>query len=241
MDGRPILFVGDIQGCSGELALLLEQAGFRPKEHRLIPVGDTINRGPDASGVLDLLERMSAEPILGNHELALLGVWRRRAVPDWAQGPQSAFTQLDAQGCWDRRMVEISTWPEIREGAGWIAVHAGLHPTLSPKATDPWFLTGVRYCDEAGRMCRPTSEAPLQLPPGCRPWFEHYQGDRTVIFGHWAKRGLVREGRVRGLDSGCVYGRQLSGLWWPEDRLVQVQALQEYASPAGPEDPPMAR
>ena len=62
-DSRPILFLGDIQGCPEELAELLKQAAFDSRIHRLIPLGDTINRGPDAAGVISLLRQHRAEQI----------------------------------------------------------------------------------------------------------------------------------------------------------------------------------
>ncbi len=227
-DDRPILFVGDIQGCVRELELLLERAGFVPGRHRLLPVGDAINRGPDSPAVLDVLARAGAEPILGNHERALLEIRRTGAVPEWARRPRSAWAQLTAAGRWEGAMEAISRWPLWREGPGWIMVHAGLHPRRPPAATDPAFLTEVRWCDARGRRPRGVPKQQLEPPPGYRPWFEHYRGERTVVFGHWAQRGLVWCGRVRGLDTGCVYGGRLTGLWWPAERLVQVDALRPY-------------
>ena len=44
------------------------------------------------------------------------------------------------------------------------------------------------------------------------------------------------EGKSRGLDTGCVYGGRLTGLWWPEDALVQVDALANYRPVAEGED-----
>jgi bis(5'-nucleosyl)-tetraphosphatase (symmetrical) len=232
MDDRPILFLGDIQGCARELELLLERAGFRPGAHRLVPLGDTINRGPDAAGVLALLAEARAEPILGNHELGLLEIARDGRRAAWAQRPDYACVQLRAAGRWDAEMAAIARWPLVREGPGWIAVHAGLHPLHPPADTEAGFLTGVRWCDAEGRLppCRAGYRGgnPAAPPPGFRPWWEFYRGERSVLFGHWAQRGLVREGRVWGLDTGCVYGRALTGLWWPQQRLVQVPALQAY-------------
>jgi bis(5'-nucleosyl)-tetraphosphatase (symmetrical) len=227
-DPRPILFVGDVQGCVRELELLLERAGFRPGAHRLLPVGDTINRGPDAPGVLELLHASGAEPIQGNHERGLLEIVRSGVVPRWAQARHSAYVQLRRAGRWEAAMAEIAAWPLVREGADWIMVHAGLHPVLAPAQTDAAFLTEVRWCDAEGRRPEGIPKAQLEPPPGYRPWYEFYRGARRVVFGHWAQRGLIVEGRVRGLDTGCVYGGRLSGLWWPEDRLVQVDALQVY-------------
>jgi len=230
-DARPVLFVGDIHGCRSELERLLEVAGFRPGDHRLLPVGDTINRGPDAPGVLDLLRETGAEPLLGNHELALLALRGRDAPPNWALRSRSAWHQLQAAERWERDMAWVAAWPLFREGPGWIAVHAGLHPTLPPARTDPAFLTEVRFCDAAGRRPEVPERSPTEPPPGFRPWFEHLNGAhaagrRTVVFGHWARRGLEVGPGWWGLDTGCVYGRQLTGLWWPEGRLVQVPSAQ---------------
>ena len=44
----------------------------------------------------------------------------------------------------------------------------------------------------------------------------------AVVFGHWARRGLVIQPRLRGLDTGCVYGGRLTAWIVEENRLVQV-------------------
>ena len=221
-DERAILFVGDIQGCSRELELLLDQAGFVPGRHRLIPLGDTINRGPDAARTLALLRQAEAEPILGNHECALLELAQATPAPEHAQRPQSAYAQLLQAGQLQPALEWISSWPLYRSGGDWLAVHAGLHPLHAPEATDPAFLTNVRYCDANGHVPPESERNSKAAPAGFRPWHAFYQGQRTVMFGHWARQGLLIGTRLRGLDTGCVYGGRLTGLWWPEDRLVQV-------------------
>ena len=236
MNDRPVFFVGDIQGCARELELLLERAGFRKDAHRLIPVGDTINRGPDAPGVLDMLDRARAEPILGNHERALIAIHYSGDVPPWAESPRSAYAQLMAAGQWEAEIKRIAQWPLWRDGPDWIAVHAGLHPLRRPAHTHPVFLTEVRFCDEGGHLPEHVPKNTLDPPEGFKPWFDHYSGESTVIFGHWARRGLVRGEKTRGLDTGCVYGGRLTGLWWPDDTLVQVDALKNYRPVAGGED-----
>jgi bis(5'-nucleosyl)-tetraphosphatase (symmetrical) len=57
-----------------------------------------------------------------------------------------------------------------------------------------------------------------------------------VVFGHWARGGLVLRERVRGLDTGCVWGKQLTGWIAEEDRIVQVPARACYSPPSLPED-----
>ena len=54
-------------------------------------------------------------------------------------------------------------------------------------------------------------------------WWQLYQGEDLIIYGHDAKR-QVQDHRPRtlGLDSGCVYGGKLTGYLLEEDRLISV-------------------
>lgn len=221
----PILFVGDIQGCAEDLARLLERARFDPGRHLLIPLGDTINRGPDAPGVLRLLRESGARPIQGNHERAMLNLAPDTDLPTWARGPGSACKQLQRAGLWQQALDWIGTWPLVARGPGWIAVHAGLHPRLAPELTPAGFLTTVRWCSPEGELPPRCPGEATRPASGFAPWYDYYRGGDTILFGHWARQGLWLRDRLRGLDTGCVYGGTLSGLWWPEDRLVQVDSV----------------
>ncbi len=63
-----------------------------------------------------------------------------------------------------------------------------------------------------------------------RPWFEHWHPGPTVAFGHWAQLDPRRAERddLRFLDTGCVYGRQLTGWLVEEDRTVSIPARHAY-------------
>ena len=236
--GRRI-FVGDIQGCRIELERLLEKLRFDPSEDRLEPVGDLVNRGPDSLGCLRLLRDIGAKGVLGNHDLHLLrrSAGKRKARPD--------DTFEDVLGAEDRD--ELFEWlaakPLIRDLGDVLLVHAGLHPRwrdptdrLADK--DPYerdddtdFATRVRYCDPKG--ARPERDDPVPRRP-FRPWYEHSAAwnrkGRTIVFGHWAQRGLVRKRGFRGLDTGCVWGGKLTAWVAEEDRLVHVRAEKPWAS-----------
>ncbi|MEC8252458.1 MAG: hypothetical protein VX044_04540, partial [Planctomycetota bacterium] len=81
------------------------------------------------------------------------------------------------------------------------------------------YAVNVRYCDARG--ARPPRDWPPPGPP-YRPWDDFYRGRKRVVFGHWARRGLVVRPRCVGLDTGCVYGGKLSAWIAEEDRVVQV-------------------
>lgn len=235
------IFIGDIQGCREELEQLLERLAFDPATDRLLPVGDLVNRGPDSLGVLRLLSELGAEPVLGNHDLHLLGCadgtrsLRGRDTLDAVLKSDDRDTLLD----WLRAQPFVRVFPDL------YLVHAGLHPKwrapleelAHENATSPGeaarFAVRVRHCAENGEL-PPALGSPTADPPGpYRPWFEHYRPEahdgRTVVFGHWAVRGLVREAFLRGLDTGCVWGKRLTAWIAEEDRLVDVPAARCYS------------
>lgn len=202
------IFVGDIQGCREALERLLVAVGFAAGRDRLLPVGDLVNKGPDSSGTLALLMQLGAEPVLGNHDLHWLAK-QREPVParrDW-----------------------LASQPIVRLFDDLIVVHAGLHPQWDEgklanlSEAERNFAVNVRYCDADGRQ--PSSDWPPPGPP-FRPWDDFYRGHKRVVFGHWARRGLVVRPQCVGLDTGCVYGGQLSAWIAEEDRIVQVPGWQ---------------
>jgi hypothetical protein len=61
------------------------------------------------------------------------------------------------------------------------------------------------------------------------PWGALWKGPEHAVFGHDAIRGLQQHPLATGLDTGCVYGRELSGLLLPAHQLVSVPARRAYA------------
>ncbi len=70
------LVISDIHGCSKTLNALLQKINFTEND-TLYFLGDYIDRGPDSSGVLDILINLkenypSVFPLSGNHEYQML-------------------------------------------------------------------------------------------------------------------------------------------------------------------------
>jgi hypothetical protein len=59
-------------------------------------------------------------------------------------------------------------------------------------------------------------------------WAKLWHGPQLVIFGHDARRGLQTEKYAIGLDSGCCYGRELTGIILPEGEYVSVEATKVH-------------
>jgi len=234
------IFVGDVQGCRAELERLLEALAFDPARDGLYPVGDLVNRGPDSAGVLRLARSLGARGVLGNHDVHAL----RAARGLRELGPRDTLGELFAAGDGEELLAWLAELPFVRVFPDLVLVHAALHPAwrdperelagLDPLVPHPKvdFATRARYCTADGE--RPSTDWPPPDPPYL-PWFEHWQARaderRTVVFGHWARLGLVQRPRVRGLDTGCVWGGQLTAWVAEEDRFVSVPAARAW-SPA---------
>lgn len=232
--------VGDVQGCARELEDLLERIGFSRGADELICLGDVVNGGPDSLAVLRLLRDLGATITLGNHDSYALRVHsgafdRRSDTLDElfaAHDREELFDWLRAQPI----LLELPGDEHVP--AAWL-VHAGLDPRWTDLAAtaadingaahdDDWlgspdvvFATRARCCTKAGVRSE-FNGPPENCPPGFRPWDEFYAGTALAVHGHWARRGLYRGARTLGLDSGCVYGRELSAWCQEEDRVAQV-------------------
>ncbi len=65
-----------------------------------------------------------------------------------------------------------------------------------------------------------------QMPPQHQPWFtapSKRDGDLTVLAGHWSALGLHRAPGFVGLDSGCLWGRELTAYRLDDGAVIQQQ------------------
>jgi bis(5'-nucleosyl)-tetraphosphatase (symmetrical) len=77
-------------------------------------------------------------------------------------------------------------------------------------------LTRMRLSNAEGELELQFKGAPADIPQGYRPWFEWQEPNtrsETLIFGHWAALEC-QTGRddIIALDSGCVWGREMTML-----------------------------
>lgn len=86
-------------------------------------------------------------------------------------------------------------------------------------------LTRLRACSPMGLMESSYSGPPERIPPGFLPWFRiggrRYR-DATIVCGHWASLGLHCEENLLAIDSGCVWGRELTAIRLEDRQLFQV-------------------
>ena len=92
-------------------------------------------------------------------------------------------------------------------------------------------LTKLRVCTPTGEMSE-FSGPPEQSPPGYFPWFHishRRQMDVTLICGHWAASGLRIEPNLLAIDSGCVWGKQLTAIRLEDRAIFQVDCSTRLA------------
>jgi bis(5'-nucleosyl)-tetraphosphatase (symmetrical) len=89
--------------------------------------------------------------------------------------------------------------------------------------------TRMRVCTPEGHVDLRYKGPPGDAPDGLIPWFTvpgRRSAKATVLFGHWSALGRVHwpEHRVYGLDTGCVWGRQLTALRLDDRTLFAVDS-----------------
>lgn len=133
-------------------------------------------------------------------------------------------------------ILRIKTSPHhVSSLANIIVVHAGLVPGVPLDQQDPHAVMHLRSIVAQNGIFGASEDA------GDNGWaadWERAQLDleesqrRTVVFGHDARRGLQVRKYSIGLDTGCVYGKQLSALVLTiaesgiEHCIVQVEAVE---------------
>lgn len=104
------------------------------------------------------------------------------------------------------------------------------HPSLrgeTRRVSIARVLTKLRTCTPAGEMSG-FSGPPEDAPSGYLPWFRipnRRSAETTVVSGHWAALGLHLEAHLLAIDSGCVWGRQLTAVRLEDRAVFQVEGL----------------
>jgi bis(5'-nucleosyl)-tetraphosphatase (symmetrical) len=83
-------------------------------------------------------------------------------------------------------------------------------------------MTRLRLCDAQGRMEFSHKTGLESAPSGFVPWFEvpeRASAGTPIVFGHWAALGLVVRSNLAAIDTGCVWGRELTALRLQDRRL----------------------
>lgn len=217
------ILIGDVHGCLDELrslvALVAPAAG-----DRVVLVGDLVAKGPDSQGVVQFVRESGFLSVRGNHDHHLL---RHRRAEEGAKPLKPAHRAVaESMGEQDWRYLETLPLHRTFSDIGLIVVHAGVVPGLGLWSQRPENLMNLRSITPSGEPSKRVDEGV--------PWASTWRGPERIVFGHDALRGLQQHPFATGLDTGCVYGRALTALILPENRLVSVPARRAWAEPKKP-------
>jgi len=230
--------VGDVHGCYDELAELLALVEM---EHlldpdiaaapawqppRLVFVGDIVDRGDRSIDALRLVMRLwqrgHALAVLGNHD-DRFARWLEGGDVALTHGLADTVAQLEAVPAEEREelqreMLEYfarAPWA-LRLDAGRVTVaHAAWHPTLHSEWVGRRLRGYTLYGPTTGR--RSAEGFPERID-----WARSYPGPDFVVFGHQVYQHPYRTAHAIGIDTGCVYGGELTAFRWPEMTTVSV-------------------
>lgn len=242
----PFDIIGDVHGCMDELRELLVRLGYapdaegiptHPEGRRLIFVGDLVDRGPDAVGVLDLVRRMvekgTALCVPGNHDEKLLKKLRGKDVRV-AHGLAETLAQIEALPEEARARFEADARSfldglvshYVLDGGRLVVAHAGMKAEYQGRSSGR-----VRSFALYGETTGEVDEFGLPIR---HRWAQDYRGKPLVVYGHTPVPEPERLNRTINVDTGCCFGGALTALRYPEDELVSVPARRAYAEPRRP-------
>ena len=242
----PFDIIGDIHGCFDELIELLQKLGYKistqpdgnitvepPEGRKAVFVGDYVDRGPKVAEVLRLIMRMhetgAAICVPGNHDVKLVRALRGRNVKR-THGLAESLAQLETESTEFKTHIAefldglVSHY--VLDDGKLVVAHAGMKAELQGRASGR-----VREFAMYGETTGETDEFGLPIR---RNWAEEYRGTATVVYGHTPVTEPQWVNRTINIDTGCVFGGELTALRYPERELVSVAAHRTYYEPVKP-------
>ena len=198
---QKIFIVGDIHGCFDKLRALMEKIPLNTTQDQLLFIGDYIDRGQSSLDVvnylLDIKKRIPGTIfLLGNHEDMLKnyldGSDRFTYLLNGGQNTLDSYLSKNLQSelypIPSDHMEFFKTLRLYYETEAYIFVHAGLRPGIPLAEQADFDMLWIRH--------------------------EFLESDfdwgKPVVFGHTPrKEPLLGDHRI-GVDTGCVYGHQLT-------------------------------
>ena len=242
-----VLVIGDIHGCYDELIELLNKIndnyntcaandGNNDNNNRILKlfVGDLVNKGPKSSEVLDFLLNNSenCRSVRGNHDEVVI-----ERFLNFETNGESA---LEPKNKWikdlkRKQMDYLISMPYTISipSLNAVVVHAGIVANTPLNRQRYWDMTEMRNIieseDNKQKILCPT----LNIDEG-KPWVSYWSGPQHIYFGHDARRKLQINQFSTGLDTGCVYGNQLTAHFIDGPRkgdFITVNANRVYSPP----------
>ncbi len=241
----PFDIIGDVHGCYDELIELMARLGYTveqqdqeytissPEGRMLVFVGDLVDRGPHTVQVLRLVMSMVASGqafcVPGNHDMKLVRALRGKDVKR-THGLAETLEQLSHES--DAFRTEVAKFLDalvshlVFDDGKLVVAHAGLKESMHGRGSG-----AVREFALFGETTGETDDFGL---PVRYNWAGDYRGKALVVYGHTPVPDPLFLNNTVNIDTGAVFGGQLTALRYPEREIVSVKAHRTYYEPARP-------
>lgn len=229
-----VVIIGDVGGHPDQLRWALASIGADADHARLpagvtvVQVGDLIDRGPDSSGVLDLVQRFTGNhadrwiQLAGNHEAQYvpggLIFWPHRL-----REPEAALLH----DWWATGRMRVAAALRTADGEEYLLTHAGLTVQSWHELGDPMTAMGAAHLLNdrpepllwrTGRGEFESTAGPLWAAAGWQlyePWLRYY-----------AEGGFVPFGQIHGHSAPVDFAAQT----WQCNGRVRQRACVDWAA-----------
>ncbi|KAM3110804.1 polynucleotide kinase-phosphatase [Phormidesmis sp. 146-33] len=237
----PFDIIGDVHGCCDELETLLRTLGYQlkeqtyhhPEDRKVIFLGDLVDRGDRILDTLNLVQKMvaagSALCVPGNHDYKLLRKLKGQTVKV-NHGLDKTLKELESLEESDLRSLQsfldslVSHY--VLDQGRLVVAHAGMKQAYQGRGS-----AQVREFALYGETTGEIDEFGL---PVRYNWASDYRGEAIVVYGHTPVPTPVWLNGTIDIDTGCVFGGNLTALRYPEKELVSVPAQKVYCEPIRP-------
>ena len=220
-DGYRIYAVGDVHGCDGLLAEILDRietdAAARPPASTIIIfLGDLIDRGPDSAAVVERLCNHAPSNVrlvflAGNHEEVLLRILDGddQLVGDWLRfgGAECMLSY----GVDPKRLKRLSSAQAVAAIRAAIPAH---HVTFLEGFNDTFRAGDYLFVHAGIRPGLPLAEQSQADLRWIREPFLKDMSDHgfVVVHGHTISQGVVEQANRIGIDTGAYRSGVLTAL-----------------------------
>lgn len=231
-----LILIGDVHGSLQYLKNLLSKVNFNKEKDQVIFLGDLITKGTNSIATLEYAMQNNFKGVLGNHELNVLSKHIGNGKvhfndEDYFQLPQRKI-RFDDESLLSKNLN--STHYEYITSLPFV-MDLGLVPHISDDEEEKLFLPAIHgIADHMGVAFPKRSFEEIKIDDCLdieKDWYFSYNNimskkkrPTVVYYGHHAGKGLNIREFTKGLDSGCVYGDQLSAVVvWTETIVTKKE------------------
>ena len=209
---KRVIIYGDIHGCLNEFEELRKKVDVS-KDDLEISVGDFLNKGPYSLNTLRFLNYHDILSVMGNNEAKIIKFYHKYQKEGKSylkrlnKADKKTLLELEEED-----ITYLESLPYYMKIDALTIVHGGIvnGMKLSPDMSDGEnkLLTQLRFFNKEHEPI-PYDDFENRKTF----WSEEYDGQEGfIIFGHHPFDEVKIEKYAIGIDTGCVYGRELTAI-----------------------------